>query len=1728
VLEILEDRLAPAATITSTAAAITILVPAAETATVNVAGGRYVITDAAGISGASSGGVTAGNTFTATAAAAGQTSFTIGAGSGGTVQLLSANVIPTTTTVAVNAGTLDLSGNADAIDALTGSGVVTNSGAAATLTIGSNNGTGSFSGTIAGGAAMSVTKVGTGTETYAGTNTYTGLTQVNNGTLLLNATGPSSNAKQTITVTGAGGQPFDVSLYGVSSFTVDPTSTIIAFEIQFAANAANIPYNIAQAGNVYTVSFTGPGFVPPFAIGGPYPGSATVATVSPGSNPVAIAGNLVIGDNSANNATVRCLGSNQLANSSTVTVNSDGNFDLNGKSQIIDALIGTGTVTNSSASSDTFTIGAGNGSGTFGGVISDANNSRLVKNGTGTETLAGANTYNGVTEVAAGALRVANSSALSGSSTIVDTGGRLELQSSVSNSETLILNDAIPAGAPTYTITAPLTNVSGNNTYNGPIVLNTPYVAIGAAAGSTLTLSNVISEASPNTTLALTQPGTVVLQGANTWTGTTEVDQGALCIENSNALSNSSGIDVFDGAQLQVQNDRFGNPVTVVANQLNLTGTGIGSTGALLDTGSLGSTNTVNGPLTLTGDTTIGVANAGDTLNLTGNITQVTNAVQKIVLGGTVTGGSFTLTFNSSTTGNIPYNAAALIGYNIVPGVAQALNSIGANVTAQGNPGGPYFVTFNSAGSQPPITATSSLTGTSPTITITTTAVGGANRGLTKVGPGTLVLGGTNTYTAPTTINAGSLEVNGNTSGSSFIVNGGTLGGSGTVQNFVNGGGGGSVNPGLGLGTATLNSSATAADNLGGLTFVADVSGVSSDDLVKAGSSLSLTNGILAVNTLAPPSAGPYTIINSPGGFGGTSFANIPVNNVVLADQAGTQFYRVNYVGGTQVQLTPVAPLTTLHWIGAQSSSWSDPRNWLEMTAPISGDTLVFDTTTAGFATFAPNNDITGLTGLTLVINDASAAGNFDLTGSSVSLAAGGITSSVSNGVNATVAMNLTLPAAATSLTVNAGSPLVLSGTVTGSGALNSSGAGTLVLSGGSINTTGFAQNYNNNVSLGTPFTILAGIVNFNAGLNLGTNVVQVAGTLNFTNTATLTTTFAGPTPSQVGHMLVGGGNTTYGNATLVLNYVGFTPMAGQSFDIVSNGGFGIGQFVNAPAPGPDLINGIYYLVTYSGTAGSGDFILTVGQQPVITSASSATFTVSSAGSFTVTTTGNPPPTITVAGGLPAGVTLVNNGNGTATIAGTPAPDTGGIYVVTLTAANGVLPNAVQTFTLSVEQAPAITSAGNATFPLGSAGSFTITTSGFPAATIKVTGSLPSGLTFTDNGNGTATVAGTPSGVAPGMYSVAITVSNGVGPAVTQAFVITIVPSTTHYIVTGAGAGGGPQVNVYNAGTGALVASFFAFAPSFTGGVRVAVADVNSDGTPDIICAAGPGGGPQVIVIDGTKLNQLQANGQIANAAIISSFYAFTPTFAGGVYVGAAVSVSGQREIVVGAGAGGGPQVEVIDASKIAVQSNGQIANSALLTSFFAFSPTFAGGVRVALGDINGDGTLDIIAGAGPGGGPQVVVIDGTKLRQVQSNGQIANTAVLTSFFAFNSALSGGVFVAAGDVDGSGKVEIIVSAGPASLMTLPLVTVPAADGLRVAVFDSTGTQHGTFMPYPASFLGGASVGTVSIKGKVDILTGAGPTGGPETEVFDGSSFALLDSFFAFPQSFTGGVFVAGG
>ena len=185
-------------------------------------------------------------------------------------------------------------------------------------------------------------------------------------------------------------------------------------------------------------------------------------------------------------------------------------------------------------------------------------------------------------------------------------------------------------------------------------------------------------------------------------------------------------------------------------------------------------------------------------------------------------------------------------------------------------------------------------------------------------------------------------------------------------------------------------------------------------------------------------------------------------------------------------------------------------------------------------------------------------------------------------------------------------------------------------------------------------------------------------------------------------------------------------------------------------------------------------FTLTVDRACQITSADSATFAVGQAETFTVTTTGLPNSTLSETGALPPGVTFTDNGDGTATLAGTPAANTGGTYPFTITATNGVSPAATQPFTLTVNQAPRITSPAGTTFTAGQAGTFTVTTTGVPNSTLSETGALPPGVTFTDNGDGTATLAGTPAANTGGTYPFTITATNGVSPAATQSFTLTV------------------------------------------------------------------------------------------------------------------------------------------------------------------------------------------------------------------------------------------------------------------------------------------------------------------------------------------------------------------
>lgn len=311
--------------------------------------------------------------------------------------------------------------------------------------------------------------------------------------------------------------------------------------------------------------------------------------------------------------------------------------------------------------------------------------------------------------------------------------------------------------------------------------------------------------------------------------------------------------------------------------------------------------------------------------------------------------------------------------------------------------------------------------------------------------------------------------------------------------------------------------------------------------------------------------------------------------------------------------------------------------------------------------------------------------------------------------------------------------------------------------------------------------------------------------------------------------------------------------------------------------------------------------------------------------------------------------------------------------------------------------------------------------------------------------------------------------------------------------VIGADGGGGPDVKVYDAATGQIKYNFFAYDMRFTGGVRVGVGDVNSDGIPDVLCAAGPGGGPNVSIFNGE------------NGALLRSFFAFGMDFAGGLYVASGdLNADGHDDVIVGADAGGGANVAVFDGRSIA---KGQPILP--LFNFFPYGQLFTGGVRVAAGDANGDGRSDIICGAGPGGGPNVTIISGI------------NGAIIRSFFPYPLEFTGGVFVASGPVGSAVRDNVVVGAGAGGL---PQVSVFSIDPGNV-----TSTLL-TFLAYEPGFAGGVRVGAVDRNGdgRADILAVAGPGGVAEVETFSAVSGSLIEAFFAYDPQFGGGAYIAGG
>jgi fibronectin-binding autotransporter adhesin len=296
---------------------------------------------------------------------------------------------------------------------------------------------------------------------YSGTGAGASLLTTPNTIVLTRTNQLTVNSNVIVDLTGAiSGSGFGITKLGAGTLNIGSTS--------------NTPSNFDSSNNTYTGLTT-------------VSAGTVVLTKTTGTD--AIAGNLLIDTT----GTVQLNNSDQIKNTSDVTVNSGGTFDLNGKSETINALSGNGTITNTAGSgaiplTSILTTGGNNGGGTFAGTLQNGGTGKilaLTKNGSGTLTLTNTNSYSGTTIINGGTLELKNTSsvALSGTSSVaVNSGGTLLFSAN---------NQVNQATFPGITVDAGKLDAGGFSQGTGgtPAVPNSGSVGLGAL---TMNSSSVI------------------------------------------------------------------------------------------------------------------------------------------------------------------------------------------------------------------------------------------------------------------------------------------------------------------------------------------------------------------------------------------------------------------------------------------------------------------------------------------------------------------------------------------------------------------------------------------------------------------------------------------------------------------------------------------------------------------------------------------------------------------------------------------------------------------------------------------------------------------------------------------------------------------------------------------------------------------------------------------------------------------------------------------------------------------------------------------------------------------------------------------------------------------------------------------------------------------------------------------------------------------------------------
>jgi filamentous hemagglutinin family protein len=1151
----------------------------------------------------------------------------------GTLALGASNRLADASTLVVTGGSFSLGGFADTVAGvqLTGGSLV---GGALTSSTAFDMQAGTVGAVLGGSAGLAKTTAGT--VTLNGANTYTGLTTVSAGTLVLGASN-RLDASGTLQVSGGS---FDLGGFAQTLAGVQLTGGSLVNGTLTSSTAFDM-----QAGSASAV----------------LAGTSGLTKTSAGTVTLS-GGNTYTGATTVNAGTLTLGASNVLADASTLVVDG-GTFDINSRNDTVAGVsLKSGSITGSSGvltSTSTFDVQSGSVGAILGGSAG------LTKTTAGTVTLAGANTYTGVSTVNAGTLALGSSNVLADASTLVVDGGSFDINS---RSDT-VAGVSLRAGSITGS-SGTLTSTSTFDVQGGDIT-----AILGGSAGLTKTTA-----------------ATVTLSGANSYTGVSTVNAGTLALGNSNVLADAGTLVVNGGSF-----DLGGNADTVAGVRLTggslqggtLTSTSTfdvqaGSASAVL-AGSTGLAKsgagsvTLSGANTYTGVTTVSagtlVLGASDRLNPTGSL-QVSGGsldlggFSQTLAGVQLTGGSLVNgTLTSSSTFDMQAGSASAVlagtaglaktsagtvtlsGGNTYTGattVSAGTLTLGAsNVLADAGTlvvdGGTFDINSRNDTVAGVSLRAGSITGSTGTLTSSSTfdvqsgsvgAILAGSAGLTKTSTGTVTLGGANTYTGATTVSAGTLALGaGNVLAdtSTLVVDGGTF----DINSRNDTVAGVSLKSGSITGSSGVLTSSTAFDVQSGsagaiLGGSAGLTKTTAGTVTLGGANTytgatTVNAGTLALgasNRLADAS----TLVVTGGSFSLGGFADTV---------AGVQLTGGSLVGGA---------LTSSTAFDMQAGT----------VGAVLGGSAGLAKTTAGTVTLNGANTYTGLTTVsagTLVLGasnrlDASgtlqvSGGSFDLGGFAQTLAGVQLTggSLVNGTLTSSTAFDMQAGSASAVLAGTSGLTKTSAGTVTLSGGNTYTGAttvnagtltlgasnvladaSTLVVDGGT-----FDINSRNDTVAGV--SLKSGSITGSSGVLTSTSTFDVqsgsvgailGGSAGLTKTTAGTVTLAGAntytgvSTVNAGTLALGSSNVLADASTLVVD--------GGSFDINSRSDTVAGVSLRAGS-----ITGSSGTLTSTSTfdVQGGDITAILGGSAGLTKTTAATVTLSGANSYTGVSTVN-------------------------------------------------------------------------------------------------------------------------------------------------------------------------------------------------------------------------------------------------------------------------------------------------------------------------------------------------------------------------------------------------------------------------------------------------------------------------------------------------------------------------